>query len=105
MNIRKNDVVKIITGAGNGKEGKVLRVFPEKNTVTVQGIHLVWKHLKRNQQYPHGARIQREAPVQISNVQLLCTNCHKPTRINYKITPDGTKMRTCKKCLQPIAEL
>lgn len=103
MHIRKNDLVQVISGADKGKEGKVLKAFPEESRVLVQGIKLIWKHIKRSAQYPHGARIQKEALIRASAVMLVCSNCHKRTRVNYQVVAEEKK-RICKKCKQPIGE-
>ncbi|MCK5578538.1 MAG: 50S ribosomal protein L24 [Planctomycetes bacterium] len=104
MNIRKNDVVKVISGSSRGKEGKVIRTITSKSKILVQGVNIIWKHMKRSQQHPHGARIQKESPINVSNVLLVCTSCNKPTRVNYKTTSGGDKNRICKKCKQVITE-
>ena len=103
MHIRKNDIVKIISGESRGKTGKVIRVSQEKQTAIVQGVNLLWKHMRRSQQYPHGARIQKEAPLPVAKLMLVCSNCNKPTRVGYKIT-GADKIRVCKKCQQTIVE-
>ncbi|SVE26317.1 uncharacterized protein METZ01_LOCUS479171, partial [marine metagenome] len=71
MHVRKNDIVKIKTGDDSGKTGKILDVNEETGRVLVEGVHFVWKHLRRSQQHPHGARIQKEAPIAASNVVIL----------------------------------
>jgi large subunit ribosomal protein L24 len=104
MRIKKNDVVKIMSGASRGKTGKIIRVIPESGTAIIQGINLLWKHMRRSNQYPHGARIQKEAPIPLCKLRLICPNCNKPAKVAYKITEAGVKNRTCKKCSQVIAE-
>ncbi|MFH1230230.1 MAG: 50S ribosomal protein L24 [Planctomycetota bacterium] len=104
MRIKKNDVVKVISGESRGKTGKIIRIIPEAETAIVQGINLLWKHMRRNNQYPHGARIQKEAPIHISKLRLVCPNCSKPTKVGYKTTESGVKNRVCKKCSQVVAE-
>jgi large subunit ribosomal protein L24 len=101
MRIRKNDTVKIISGESRGKTGKVLRVFPAAESALVQGVNLRWKHIRRSQRYPRGARIQKETPIHLSKLKLICSNCNKPTKVSYKINEGGVKNRVCKKCLQP----
>jgi large subunit ribosomal protein L24 len=101
MHIRRNDIVEVITGDERKKKGKVLRVIGE-DRVLVEGINFVWKHLRRSQQHPHGARIQKEAPLRISNLALVCTSCEKPTRVAHKRLESGEHVRVCKKCRQPI---
>ena len=104
MRIKKNDVVKVMSGESRGKTGKIMRVIPETGTAVVQGINLLWKHMRRSNQYPHGARIQKEAPIHMSKLRLVCPNCSKPTKVGYKITESGVKNRICRKCSQVVAE-
>lgn len=104
MYIRKNDVVKVISGVSRGKTGKVIRIFPGAGVVIVQGMNMCWKHMRRSQQYPHGARIQKESPLHMSKLMVVCPNCNKPAKIGYKTNEGGVKNRICKKCLHPITE-
>ena len=114
MDIRRGDTVmlrKTITGAQKGPkrtggsagkqqpgdQAKVLRVFPESDRVLVEGVRFIWKHQRPNQTAPKGAKIQKEAPIHVSNVQLVCPSCAKPTRVGHKRV-DGRNVRTCKKC-------
>ena len=103
MSIRKNDVVKVITGEEKGKKGKVLNVDLASGRVLVEGVNFIWKHLRRSQQHPHGARIQKEASIHLSNVKVECQSCNKPTRAISKKLEDGDKARICKKCRQAVA--
>lgn len=102
IRIKRNDIVKIISGDDKGKTGKVLRVLREDSKLLVEGVNFVWKHMRKSQQYPHGARIQKEAPVDISNVMIICQSCSKPTKITYKYLETGEKIRICKKCKEAI---
>lgn len=104
MHIKKDDIVKVISGESRGKTGKVIRVSQEDKTAIIQGVNLLWKHMRRSQQYPHGARIQKEAPIDVSKLMLVCTNCNKPTRVGVKLTGE-IKSRVCKKCAQSIVEV
>jgi len=104
MFVKKNDLVKVISGESRGKTGKIIRVFAKTERVVVQGVNLRWKHMKRSQQYPHGARIQKELPIHVSKVKVVCPQCNKPTKVGYKITDSGVKNRICRKCTQPIGE-
>ncbi len=103
MKIRKNDVVRIMTGSERGRTGKVLSVDRDAERVVVEGANRVWKHLRRSQQHPHGARIQKEAPLQASNVRVVCQSCNKTTKVALKKLEDGTKARLCKKCKQAVS--
>jgi large subunit ribosomal protein L24 len=100
--IRKNDVVQVITGEEKGKKGKVLSVDLAAGRVLVEGVNFIWKHLRRSQQHPHGARIQKEASIHVSNVKVECQSCNKLTRVISKKVEDG-RARICKKCGQSVA--
>ena len=102
MSIRKNDVVTVITGEEKGKSGKVLSVDAAAGRVLVEGVNFIWKHLRRSQQHPHGARIQKEASLHQSKLAILCPSCSKPTKIAKRILESGERVRACKKCKQPI---
>ncbi len=97
--IRKGDNVKILTGKDVGKTGTVHSVFPKKGTVIVSGINLIKKAQRRTMQVTTQAGIiEREAPIDVSNVQLICKNCGKPTRVGFQNVGEGQKARICKKC-------
>ncbi|MHC1726268.1 MAG: 50S ribosomal protein L24 [Syntrophobacteraceae bacterium] len=102
FNIKKNDTVKVITGKDKGKSGKVLRVIPKKDRVIVEKINMVKRHMKPNQQTRQGGILEKEAPIQISNLMLICSKCTDPTRVGYKILDDDRKVRFCKKCQEVI---
>jgi large subunit ribosomal protein L24 len=90
--IKKGDTVVVISGADKGKSGKVLRVLVDKNRVVVEGVNRVWKHVRPSQRYPQGGRIQKDAPVHVSNVQMLDPTSGKPTRVRFE-DKDGVKHR------------
>ena len=97
--IRKNDNVVVTTGKDRGKRGRVLRVVPDKNRVVVEGVNMIKRHTKANpQRQIKGGLVEREAPLHASNVQLVCPECGKPTRLGRKILGDGRKVRVCRKC-------
>ncbi len=103
MNIRKDDIVEVITGddAGGPKArttARVLRVLRDKNKVVVEGINRVYKHLKPSRQNPQGGRLSKEMPVAVSNVALYCSTCRRGVRVGKRYTDDGRKERFCKKC-------
>jgi large subunit ribosomal protein L24 len=101
MKIRKGDHVRVMTGKDRGKEGRVLAVYPRRNRVIIERINLVKRHLKlraaRGRAGQEGGIITKEAPLDASNVQVLCPSCG-PTRVGYQINADGTKSRVCRKC-------
>ena len=97
--IRKNDNVVVTTGKDRGKRGRVLKVLPEKNRVIVEGVNFIQRHTKPNpQRNIKGGLVEREAPLHASNVQVVCPDCGRATRIGRRILEDGRKVRFCRKC-------
>lgn len=101
MYLRRNDLVVIISGNHKGKQGRVMRVLRETNQVIVQGLNLRFKHLKRSQKNPQGGRVELEAPLHVSKVQLVDPKVNKPTRIGFRVE-DGRKVRYSKKSGEPV---
>jgi large subunit ribosomal protein L24 len=98
MKIRKGDQVKVISGKEAGKTGKVLRVDPQKGRVVLERLNIVKKHTKPNpNKNPQGGVIEQEAPLDVSNVMLVCPSCGEPTRVGYRLLADGGKVRTCRR--------
>ena len=102
--VRKDDRVRVISGKDSGKEGRVIRVFPTRERVLVEGINYVKKHEKIRQSQ-RGSRkneiIETEAPVHISNVQPVCSSCDKAVRVGFKLTDPAdrrSKARVCRNC-------
>jgi len=97
--IRKNDNVLVVTGKNRGTRGRVLKVDPEKNRLIVEGVNMIKRHTKPNpQKNIKGGVVEREASIHASNVQLVCPECGKQTRVGRKILGDGRKVRICRKC-------
>ena len=97
--IRRNDTVVVTTGKDRGKRGRVLRVLASENRVVVEGVNMIKRHTKPNpQRQIKGGVIEREAPLHASNVQLVCPECGKMTRIGSRALNDGRKVRICRKC-------
>ena len=97
--IRKNDNVIVTTGKDSGKRGRVLRVLPEKNRLIVEGVNIIKRHTKANpQRNVKGGVVSREASLHASNVQLVCPECGRQTRIGHRVLDDGRKVRICRKC-------
>jgi large subunit ribosomal protein L24 len=97
--IRRNDNVVVITGKDRGKRGRVLKVVPSTNRLVVEGVNFIKRHTKPNpQRQVKGGVVEREAALHASNVQLVCPECGKPTRLGRKILGDGRKVRVCRKC-------
>ena len=97
MNIKKDDVVVVLSGKDKGKQGKVLEVMPKERKVVVEKINMVSRHTKPRRQGDQGGIIQKEAPLYACKVQRVCPKCNKPTRIGHKVE-GGKKVRVCKKC-------
>ena len=97
--IKKNDKVMVTTGKDRGKVGKVLRVILSKNRIVVEKVNMAKRHTKGNpyQRTPSGI-VEKELPIDISNVMLMCMACTKATRVGYRFTEEGKKVRFCKKC-------
>ena len=98
LHVKKDDLVMVVAGKEKGKSGKVLRVLPEKNRVLVENLNVVKRHTRPSQANKEGGIIEREAPIAISNVQLLCPGCNKPEQTGFKVLDDGRNVRFCKKC-------
>ncbi len=97
--IHKDDIVIVLVGKDRGKQGKVLKVLPKKSKVLVEGLNMVKRHVKANPyKQEQGGIVEKEAPVHISNVAIICAACTKQTRVAYRIADDGKKFRVCKKC-------
>ncbi len=98
--IRKDDVVQVMTGreAVSRKSGKVLQVLPVRGKAIVEGVNFVKKHIRKNQDNPQGAIVDKEAPIMISNLLLLCPRCKKGVRVARVKTEAGKRVRRCKKC-------
>ena len=101
MKIAKNDTVMVTSGDYRyvGKTGKVLKVFPENRRIIVEKVRFVKRHTRAMlQQGQQGGILEKEAPIHVSNVMLVCPKCGKPTRLGTTTHADGTKERVCKKC-------
>jgi len=97
--IRKNDTVVVTVGKDSGRRGRVLRVLPEGNRLIVEGVNIIKRHTRPNpQKNVKGGIVEREASLHASNVQLVCPECNKMTRLGRKVLADGRKVRTCRKC-------
>ncbi len=94
--IVKSDTVIVLSGNDRGKTGKVLKVFPEKNQVVVEGVNMIKKHSRPTQQLPQGGIIEKEGPINVSNLKVVCPKCNRPTRVGVRILEDKSKVRYCK---------
>jgi len=99
VGIRRGDMVKVMSGRSKGKTGKVLAVFPERNRVTVEHANIIKKHTRPNpSKNIRGGIVDKEGPIHISNVMLVCPGCGKHARVGHTTLPDGTKVRVCRRC-------
>ena len=106
VDIRRDDTVRVMTGKSRGHEGRVIRVLPREGRVLVEGGNLAKKHQRTTgkrgkgstQQLQQGGIIDTELPMDISNVQIVCRTCGKPTRVGHRIDADGRKVRVCRRC-------
>ena len=102
MKIRKNDTVLVIAGKDKGKKGKVRLAYPKHNRVLVEGINIIKKHTKARAEVRQAGIIEREAPIAVSNVMLMCHRCNHPTRIGFRFLEDGRRVRFCCSCGEVI---
>ena len=97
MKLKKGDRVRVIAGKDIGKEGEVTRVLRERDRVIVDAINVAKKHQKATKATMQGGIIDKDMPIHVSNVAILCDSCG-PTKIGFRFEPDGTKVRVCRKC-------
>jgi len=97
MRIKKGDTVRVITGEDRGKEGKILKVFPDKGRIIVEKVNMIKRHTRPSKMVPQGGIIEKEAPINATNVMLVCPNTGKPTRVGTQILAGGSRVRVSKK--------
>jgi large subunit ribosomal protein L24 len=98
-NVKKNDTVVVLAGKDRGRKARVLRVYPAEGKAIVEGVNFARKHTRPNpQKNIKGGILEREAPVDASNLMVVCGECGKPTRIGRRILEDGKKVRICRRC-------
>ena len=102
MKIRKDDTVLVIAGKDRGKKGKVRFAYPKEQRILVEGINFIKRHTRARGQVRQAGIIEREAPIRVSNVMLLCARCNHPARVGYRILEDGRKVRICHSCGEVI---
>src|SRR3989454_11814019 len=101
--IKKNDEVYVMRGKDRGKTGRVLIVIPKDQKVVVEGVQMIKRHTRPNpQRNIKGGIVEKEAPIHISNVAIVCKNCKEPPRLANKILADGRRVRACRKCRRTI---
>ena len=102
QHIKRDDLVLVIAGKERGKQGQVHAVLGEKDRVIVQGLNMVKRHQRQRSEREPAGIIAKEAPIHLSNVKLICRSCSKPTRVGFRVRPDGVKVRVCRKCGQDV---
>jgi len=102
MEIRKNDTVLVVAGKDKGKRGRVRFAYPKKERLLVEGINFVKKHSRARGAVRQAGIIEREAPIHVSNVMLLCSKCNHPARVGFRFLADGRKVRFCRSCGEVI---
>jgi len=102
MKIRKNDTVLVIAGKDRGKKGKVRFAYPKEQQLLVEGINFIKRHTRARGQVRQAGIIEREAPIRVSDVMLLCSRCNHPARVGYHFLEDGRKVRICRSCGEVI---
>lgn len=102
MKLRTGDQVKIIAGKEKGKSGKVIQVFPDDQKVVVEGMNLMTKHLRAPRRGEKGQKVSFSAPIDASNVMVVCGKCGKPTRVAIRLLENGSRVRTCRRCKEAI---
>ncbi len=96
--VKRNDQVMVISGKDRGKKGKVLTLFTENGRVTVEGLNVIKRHLRKSQANPQGAILSKEAPLPLDRVLPVCPRCNRGVRVGFKLLSDGTKSRICRRC-------
>lgn len=102
MNIRKDDNVMVIAGKDRGKKGKVRFAYPKSGRILVEGVNFVKRHTRPTGQARQAGIIEREEPIHVSDVMLICGKCNKATRIGHQRLDAGKKVRVCRACNEVI---
>jgi large subunit ribosomal protein L24 len=100
--LKKGDTIQVTKGKDRGKKGKILYFVPQKNKAIVEGINLVKKYMRRNQQNPQGGIVSIESPISVTNIMFFCKTCSRPVKIGFSIAGDGGKSRICKICKETL---
>jgi large subunit ribosomal protein L24 len=102
MKIKKEDNVLVIAGKDRGKKGKIRKALPGENRIVIEGVNMIKRHARARGQARQAGIIEREAPINVSDVMLICNKCNKPARVGYRILDDGKKVRVCRNCKEVI---
>jgi large subunit ribosomal protein L24 len=102
VHLRKGDMVEVIGGKFFGKRGRVLEVLPDRGRAIVEGVNLVKRHMKRSPKMPQGGIVEKPAPLPTSRLMVVCAKCGEASRLGHRFLGDGTKVRYCKHCGEPL---
>jgi large subunit ribosomal protein L24 len=102
IRLKKNDMVEVTTGKEQGKTGKILKVFREKNQVLIEKVNMIKRHTRPSPTTGQGGIVEKEAPVNVAKVKLICPKCAAATRFSMTTTGEGKKSRVCLKCKELI---
>jgi large subunit ribosomal protein L24 len=102
LHVRRGDTVAVLSGKERGKRGKVLAVLRDKSRVLVEHVNMIKKHQRPTQKLRQGGIIEREGPIHLSNVMVVCGKCDRPGRTGTQILADGRKVRVCRRCREAI---
>ena len=102
MSVRKGDTVLVTGGKEKGRTGRIDRILADENRVVIEGVNMVIRHIRPRPDVRQAGRVQKEAPIHISNVALICNKCNKPTRPRIKVLDDGKNVRECRSCNEAI---
>ncbi|HET7318679.1 MAG TPA: 50S ribosomal protein L24 [Nitrospirota bacterium] len=102
MQIKKNDNVMVTSGKEKGKRGRVIAVYPKTNRILVEKLNMIKRHTRPNQQLRQGGIVEKESPISVSNVRLICSKCDKPTAVSRQDQGGGSRARVCRTCNEAI---
>ena len=102
LDIKKNDTVLVVSGDEKGKRGRVLAIEKDKNSIRIESVNMIKKHMKPSKKYSQGGIIEKEASIHSSNVMLVCPKCSAKTKVGVLALEGDKKHRTCKKCKEVI---
>ena len=102
VHIRRGDTVAVMAGKERGKRGKVLRVFRDTGRVLIEKVNMIKRHQRPTQKLRQGGIIERENPLALSNVLVVCGRCDRPVRTGIKVLADGRKLRVCRRCGEAV---
>ncbi|MCH7511411.1 MAG: 50S ribosomal protein L24 [Chloroflexi bacterium] len=100
--LKRDDLVLVTTGKERGKQGQIREVFTSRQRVIIQGLNMVKRHQRQKDERTPAGIIEKEAPIHISNLKLICRACQKPVRVGFRVRSDNVKVRVCRSCGEDI---